>query len=361
MNDDEQRQESEPAEDAAPGWQAIDAELATIYGAAEPFHYGTLVSYRLGGPDPLDGVSVYARQEPVPHWHYVTYGLTELYEKESQNAEYSGFGFELTFRLARQGEEEPPAWAINFLQNLARYVFSSGNVFEPGHHLDANGPIKVGEHTKLTAVAFVEDPELGTARSPFGKFTFIQAVGITEDEMEIMQAWNTLRVMETVKSRLPLYITDLSRNSLFDDPGVLAAAEEGSRAEGSNTGHLYFDNLLWEEKRHLLKSNGYILQMGAKQTLSLARILPARLAHGKELALIGQERRVLLIPDLQNRLVENGDELQIYLNTEAVTELARRLEPRAGEFELETLKALKIRIEKTLIRDADGNVVETIG
>ena len=60
----------------------------------------------------------------------VTYGFSELYDKESDNLEESGYGFELTFRLAkREDEEEPPAWALNLLQNMGRYVFNSGNVF----------------------------------------------------------------------------------------------------------------------------------------------------------------------------------------------------------------------------------------
>src|SRR3954447_25848966 len=85
------------------GWGGIDAALAKVYGPGEPpYHYGTLLSAALGGQDPLQGISVYQRERPVPHWHYATYGFSELYEKESDDPEYSGFGFELTFRLARR-------------------------------------------------------------------------------------------------------------------------------------------------------------------------------------------------------------------------------------------------------------------
>ena len=90
----------------------------------------------------------------------VTYGFSELYDKESDNLEESGYGFELTFRLAkREDEEEPPAWALNLLQNMGRYVFNSGNVFRSGDYLDANGPICLGADTQLTALAFTLDPE----------------------------------------------------------------------------------------------------------------------------------------------------------------------------------------------------------
>lgn len=83
----------------------------------------------------------------------MTYGLTELYDKTSPRADESGFGFELTLRLTReQGEMDPPAFALNFLQNLARHVFGSGHVFSHGHTMDLNGPIALGRTTRIAAV-----------------------------------------------------------------------------------------------------------------------------------------------------------------------------------------------------------------
>jgi len=358
MKEDEELQDQR---DQAPGWDAIDAVLNKRYPGVEPFHYGTLISYRLGGPDPLNGVSVYACEEPAPHWHYVTYGFTELYEKEFENTEYSGFGFELTMRLAREGEEQPPAWAINFLQNLARYVFSSGNGFQSGHHLDANGPIEAERDTPITAVAFAEDPELGQASSPFGKFQFLQVVGITADELDMIKVWNTRSFLDLAQKRLPLYLTDLTRTSLLEDAEIRAAAELGVRTEGSSTGVLYFESLSWEEKRNLLKSNSYTLQLGAKQAETLARILAGRLLHDRDLSLMGPDTGVLMIPDVQNRVVELDNALHLYLNADAVAELTRRLVPKESEFQLDTMNSLTIRIVKTLMRDPDGNIVETIG
>ena len=64
----------------APGWAAIDAALAPIYGEREPLHYAPPLHMAAGGNDPLDGISVYVRDD---HFHFVTYGFTELYQKES--------------------------------------------------------------------------------------------------------------------------------------------------------------------------------------------------------------------------------------------------------------------------------------
>ena len=81
------------------GFDAISEKLHALYPGQEGRFYGTVIPYFLGGNDPLDGVEVWKSEEGIPHWHYVTYGFTELYQKECEDPEVSGFGFELTFRL----------------------------------------------------------------------------------------------------------------------------------------------------------------------------------------------------------------------------------------------------------------------
>lgn len=50
----------------------------------------------IGGEECLtpgwDAISAY---DGGGFYHFVTYGFSELYEKESENQEYSGYGFEL--------------------------------------------------------------------------------------------------------------------------------------------------------------------------------------------------------------------------------------------------------------------------
>lgn len=163
---------SENAELEQAGFDAIAEALRRLYPGQDGFYYGTIIPYVLGGQDPLSGVEVWKSVRGTPHWHYVTYGFSELYEKESDDPAVSGFGFELTFRLKRGEEKDPPVWPVSLLQNLARYVFSSGNVFGAGHHMDANGPIALDTDTKLTALGFMPTPNWGnwtlqTAALPF--------------------------------------------------------------------------------------------------------------------------------------------------------------------------------------------------
>ncbi|MDO7907786.1 suppressor of fused domain protein [Paenibacillus sp. JX-17] len=345
------------------GWDAIDKALRTLYPDQEPKHYGTLISYMLGGPDPLDGISVYDVQEPRPHWHFVTYGFSELYDKESDNKDYSGFGFELTFRLAKEGgEAEPPAWAHNLLQNMGRYVFNSGNVFRPGDYLDANGPICLGSDTLLTALAFTNDPELGLLNTPNGQLEFIQMTGITGDELEAMQIWNTNGLLKSGADYLPYFITDLTRPSVLSREKVAAAVEEGSEKEGSSTGFLYNDQLSWQSgKKGMFRSAAHTLQLGAKQAKIIGKLLRGRILKGRELTLVGPEIRVVFEPGITSELDIQEEKIRLQLDEETVTLLSEQLQPLESSFSLPAFKGLTIQILKTHIKDTEGQIVHTIG
>ncbi|MWV43138.1 suppressor of fused domain protein [Paenibacillus sp. HJL G12] len=345
------------------GWDAIGQQLAKIYGDQEPKHYGTLLSYALGGQDPLDGISAYKSETPVPHWHFVTYGFTELYDKESDLAEESGYGFELTLRLVRSpDEEEPPAWALNLLQNMGRYVFNSGNVFRSGDYLDANGPICLGSDTQLTALAFVCDPELPAMDTPNGRMVFLQMVGITGDELEAMQTWNTLGLLKAGLNHIPHYITDLTRGSLLRNPDVSGAVEKGMEEEGSSTGFLYVDQLAWAPgKKSLFSKSPAVLRLGAKQAGIIGKLLLGRILKGKSLRLVGPGISVSFEPGGIAECAAEGDEVRLILNDATAAEISRRLLPKEGSFELPELKGISIHIVPTHIKDQEGNVVETIG
>ena len=85
--------------DDTPGWSAIDSRLDELYGSQEPQHWGTIVKAMAGGPDPIDGISVYqSNAGGISHLHFCTYGYTELYyNEEAVGKDCSGFGFEMTF------------------------------------------------------------------------------------------------------------------------------------------------------------------------------------------------------------------------------------------------------------------------
>ncbi len=203
-------------EAAAPGWEAINSRLKPVYGEQEPKHWGTIVSYMLGGEDPLHGISAYECWDGGrDHLHFCTYGYSVLfYEEEGVGGDYSGFGFEMTFRLASPlPPTKQPIWVCNLLQNLARYVFKSGNPFGHLHWIPANGPICLDSDTAIVGLAFVNDPTLPPVETPHGLVEFIQGFGITQRELDAIQS-KTRTCEEILKAHQqtnPLWVTDLSR------------------------------------------------------------------------------------------------------------------------------------------------------
>lgn len=349
----------------APGWDAIDAALAPRYGDQKPLHWGTIISSRLGGKDPLDGISAYRRDDPVPHWHFVTYGFSELYAKESEDAAHSGWGFELTFRLRRDPEDDqPPNWAVNLLQNLARYVFSSGRVFSAGDYLDLNGPIALGQDTAIRALMFIPDPELPTIDTPHGKLQFLQVVGITLDEHLAAKRWNTSSLADAMQAVLPLLVTDLRRASLLSLPALREAIDRGVATEGSNTGHVFVDRLDWSRQARLLRKAEVRVVLGAKIVPDLLAVLPGRVRHGRPFALVGKDCRVeFVMSDSNNRGSAEDRTLQLALRPSTIDALCASLQPVKGLYAVDDLADARLVFEvvRTEIRDADGNVVETIG
>jgi len=204
------------ADDAAPGWDAIDLRLKEVYGSQEPRHWGTLHKAMLGGPDPIDGISAYeSKAGGISHLHFCTYGYSELYyNEEAVGKDFSRFGFEMTFRLASPlPPTEEPNWVLNLLENLARYVFNSGKWFEEYHWIPANGPIRLESETDIVGLAFTLDPELLPIESPHGTVEFIQAFGITSAELASLKdkSRSCQEIIEEQQRLNPMLVTDLTR------------------------------------------------------------------------------------------------------------------------------------------------------
>jgi suppressor of fused len=340
---------AEMEEDAAPGWEAIDMALRPLYGDQKPVHWAPTTPRVLGGKDPLDGVSAYPRDSPVPHWHFVTYGFSELYAKEEKDPEVSGFGFELTFRLRREPEEaQPPAWPYNFLQNLARYVFSSGNGFEPGHKMDIHGPIRADAETEIHALVFALDPELPPVATPHGSLQFLQVTGITLDELEAARAWDADRFLAVLEERLPLRVTDLARRSILADPEVAERVRRGIAADGSSTGMLALGSLRWEIHKPFLRAPWLEVVLRAPQAESLKAVLPGRLPFDRPLTLVAFPWIVHLTPGAETAWTVRGEQvIEVALPAGAARDLAGRLEAREGTYPVDGKPLVVFRVEES--------------
>ena len=208
--------ESENTDDSAPGWEAIDAEFNRIYpDQSNPLHYGTVIKYMLGGPDPLDGISVYDAGE---FWHFVSYGLSELYTKESEDPEYSGYGIELTFKLKKSNnDEEEIKNGCGLLQYVARYIFQTGKVVLPEEYIYTKQTegIDAQQKSNLTGFLTAADDLADTIDTPHGKVEFVTLIGATDAELRsVYESEKSKFEVRNLLQELGNQLTDYNRQSL---------------------------------------------------------------------------------------------------------------------------------------------------
>lgn len=226
-----------------PGWDAIDrwvgshfraelradrAELGTggLGGAQIPHQFTSHTAYELDSPSPLPAITVWSTKAPQG-WLYVTYGLSELFDKSSPDMSMSGFGFELSLRIPKppgqNGGSKPPLWPLRLLQSLGRHVLSTRTGFDSGHALDlgasmvpagSDGP----EGSVLTGMICLPDPLLGKIDTVNGSLLFLRLFGVTADELAILGELELGDLVACVAELSPMAITDAERGSFTDDP-----------------------------------------------------------------------------------------------------------------------------------------------
>ncbi|MEO1331249.1 MAG: suppressor of fused domain protein [Pseudomonadota bacterium] len=201
-----------------PGWEALDAAVARLYpGRAPDETRAPTVPHRFGGTDPLDQIVAFARPEaPTPHRHLISYGLSQLdYEEAAIGDAHSGWGFELSLRIAGLGPV--PRWAADRLQGLARYVERTERWFEPGCHIGFRHGLDPDAPTLLSGFLAAPDPEMPEIATPHGAVQFLQLIGITGGEIAAIQDGRVRAeaLLAALRDRDPLGAVDLDRESLF--------------------------------------------------------------------------------------------------------------------------------------------------
>lgn len=220
--------------------------------------------------------------------------------------------------------------------------------------MDANGPIALETDTRLTALGFRTDPELGELDTPNGHMAFLQAVGLTEDEMNAMMCWSGENFLTALEKQIPLCVTDLSRASMMENPAFRTVWQEGMERDGSSTGFLYMDEL------GVQAENGRAaLRLGAGHTQTLVRMLRARVGKGRSLFLQGSDHAVLFQAGEQAGVSEEDGVAALTLTADALEELCAVLRPHAGTCPL-TAFPLTVELVPTRITDQNGNVTRVI-
>lgn len=213
--DKDAKEDAEEEDPETPGWDAITEAFEKLYpGQTNPKHYGTLVKWIFGGNDPLDGISIY---DGGDYWHFVTYGLSEIYEKETDDPETSGYGMEFTLKLKKAGlmnEEAEIRGICGILQTIARMTFNNGEVFLPMEYLYTGQTtgMDVKQESKITGFITVPESKLPGIDTPNGKVLFVEFIGMTD--AELLKIKNKECTVEEMYQKLGCDITDYRRASI---------------------------------------------------------------------------------------------------------------------------------------------------
>jgi len=305
------------------GSRSLDAHIDAADGGPPVNRHRPVAPPRFGGGRPLELVTTHRLASP-DHWHLVTYGLTELEYKETDDRSVSGWGFELTLRIASPDE---PLWAVDLLNNLAAYVWTGGHPFGAGHHLDLRGPMKLRSDTALTAAAVVTDPGLAPLDGPFGSVTFLQLVGLTGDELEACRAWSTDGVLSLLERGNPLLVTRLDRGSLLEDRECRAEMAARSVRDGSALTELRVGSLAVRRR-----VRGRVeMTLGAGAAAALGPALRRELiGAGAAFEVVGDTARARFTVGDQAAWTSTADELQVSVPLVDVEPLAAMFSGRVG-------------------------------
>ena len=214
---------------AAPGWDAIDRWVGQHFAGQTPHQFSSKTPYELDSRTPLPAVTVWSTRAPVG-WIYVTYGLSELFEKSAPDPKISGFGFELSPRLPpapgsdpSDPDATPPRWPLLLLQSLGHHLLSNGGELDTGHCFGLGAPLVPPgsdgpEGCVLTGLVCLPDPVLGKINSPNGSLLFLRLFGLTTDELETLEALELGSLVACIAELEPSAVTDPARRSFAEDP-----------------------------------------------------------------------------------------------------------------------------------------------
>ena len=275
--------------DEAPGFAAISSALRKKYGNQQVAYFDANNGFTKGSDNLLEGVGVYSSTSENPHWLYVTYGFSDLNEKESEVPGLSGYGFELTLRLRVDEDSKSAAtWPCDLLNDLARAVFQMDTIIKPGTALPLGGPIAPGNGTAIHAFLIVEDPELRSIKTQNGTVAFLQVVGIKLDELELLKRSQQdlfLRIARAGSGQL--LILDLNRQSFLENQNTKSLLQQSDSPDCYSPGAITCPSAEW----YFMTRASVSLPVSVIEPLR--KQLMERVLNGFELTLHGSDCKIV--------------------------------------------------------------------
>lgn len=275
----------------------IRKRINSIYPNLEPFKVvenSSIVQYKDGTFDylygPLSHFEIYLSDHKEPHWLYVTYGYSTLFANEPNNENYQT---ELVFRL-KKNEDTPPSWPLMFMANFGFFMINNNYLLCPGVNFPYNKPINPDSDSELCNVYCELDPELGTIddKEDNCHIMMVNLVALTNDEIKAIQQWNGQLFLEAMLNYVPLFITDLNRESLMKNEEFVKIWKKGVEELGSTTEQIYADE---EDFRYGEINTGPFFEINKKIFETIKNLMKSRLLKNKPLTIyIGDNDYLIL-------------------------------------------------------------------
>ena len=153
----------EDDDDSTVGWDAITAAAVVLYGDLEPIHRAPIPGPAIGG-----GVEGISADRAPDHWHLVRYGLSELYDKISDDPTTSGWGYAVGSSV-RRDFWIPPTGEPRVAPMVGQHRVRNRR---PNADLRVQGARRHARHARPSSFgtchksAFTETDTGGTLRSP---------------------------------------------------------------------------------------------------------------------------------------------------------------------------------------------------
>ena len=162
------------------GFSAIENYFSKLHNEdVNPKRFYPKVAYRFGGIDPLDEVDVYICKD---YYHFVTYGFSELYEKQSNINDISGYGMEFTLMLDKENITDDDLEDLyDLIQDIAKATFDEGEIFKEYDYIDFGDNIY---SSRISGFIIVPDPLAKEISTLNGKVKFLLLVGVTKEDIE---------------------------------------------------------------------------------------------------------------------------------------------------------------------------------
>lgn len=179
------------------GWAFIEGLFAELYPGQTARHAASPTApqndVRIGRAS-VEGTHVY---DAGPAWHYVTLGLTDLYDQSDASVGPNGIRCELSMRVAKGEAGEPPLWPVAFLGKIASHV-SQGSVLAHGMSF-RTGPIAgAPAGAGFEGAVALLDPAITPRPGPFGKVGVILLVGLTGGQLDEIKQAGTGKVIADI-------------------------------------------------------------------------------------------------------------------------------------------------------------------